>query len=64
MSTSLFPSLIDELVDDLIRNHLLSPDEALSLNCDTKVRELPGPLSSTLHNHHWKHEARDDQPTT
>jgi hypothetical protein len=60
MSTAPVKSLIEERVDDVIRDHL--PLSGETLNRNTPIAKLPVRLSSTLQNHHWKHEVRHDQP--
>lgn len=62
MTKPAVPSLIDEMVDDLIREHLLPSDKPSNINRDTRIEDLPTPISSTLHIHHWKHEVRRDLP--
>jgi len=62
MSTAPVKSLIEEMVDELIRDHMPMPSDPL--NRDTPVSKLPVRLSSTLQNHHWKHEVRHDKHST
>ncbi|MNF71209.1 hypothetical protein D3C76_1422300 [compost metagenome] len=62
MTMPLVTSLVDEVLDELVRDHLLPPDEPPTLNRDTPIKDLPARLSSTLQNHQWKHEVRHDQP--
>lgn len=61
MTTPLFKSLLEEMVDDIARDYRPPSGEPLQLSRDTEIRELPVHLSATLQNHHWKHEVRDDQ---